>query len=137
MNQNRFNSIITKLDTFVRRYYINRLIKGSLYFLGFGLAFILLIDLVEHLFRFGNTGRQVLFFSAILFLLAVFIYYIAIPLLKLLKLGKQINYTKLLRLLVNTFLVFRINYSIHYSCMKWLKAKMLQTFYLQVLNRKA
>lgn len=94
MNQNRFNSIITKLDTFVRRYYINRLIKGSLYFLGFGLAFILLIDLVEHLFRFGNTGRQVLFFSAILFLLAVFIYYIAIPILKLLKLGKQINYTQ-------------------------------------------
>jgi hypothetical protein len=92
MNQDRFTDILSKLDTFIRRYYVNRLIKGGLYFIGIGVAFVLIIDLAEHVFRFSTTGRQVLFFSSLFFLLGIFIYFIAIPLLKLLKLGKQIDY---------------------------------------------
>ena len=92
MKQDRFTSILSKLDTFIRRYYMNRLIKGGLYFIGISVSFILFIDLVEHVFRFGNTGRQVLFFTALLFLLSIFSYFIVVPVLKLLKLGKQIDY---------------------------------------------
>lgn len=92
MAQDRFDTIIDKLDSFIRKYYLNRLIKGSLYFVGIGLGFILFIDLIEHVFRFGNTGRQTLFFIGVLFLAGIFIFYIANPILKLLHLGKQINY---------------------------------------------
>lgn len=92
MGQERFDSIIEKLDTFIRKYYVNRLIKGILYFTGIAIAFILLIDLVEHLIRFGNLGRQILFFLALAFLISIFIGYIAIPIIKLLKLGKAIDY---------------------------------------------
>ena len=64
MKEERFESIIEKLDAFIRNYYVNRLIKGSLYFLGISIALILFIDFVEHLFRFGwlyecrNDGRR-------------------------------------------------------------------------------
>lgn len=94
MKEDRFESIIEKLDAFIRKYYINRLIKGSLYFLGLSIALILFIDFVEHFFRFGNLGREILFYSAIISLLALFVQYIARPIFQLLKLGKQIDYSQ-------------------------------------------
>jgi hypothetical protein len=92
MTQDRFETIIDKLDAFIRKYYFNRLIKGSLYFIGFSLGFILLIDLLEHVFRFGILGRQVLFFVGLLSLSAVFIVYITTPIFKIFHLGKQLNH---------------------------------------------
>jgi hypothetical protein len=92
MNQDRFNSILTKLDSFIRRYYLNRLIKGGLYFIGLSVVFVLIIDVIEHLFRFGTTGRQILFYLTVFFLFGIFVYYVLTPFLKLLKLGKQIDY---------------------------------------------
>ena len=94
MKEDRFESIITKLDAFIRKYYVNLLIKGSLYFFGLSLVLILFIDFIEHFFRFANLGRQVLFYFAVLSLISLFIHYIAKPLFRLLKLGKQINYVQ-------------------------------------------
>lgn len=94
MVEDRFDTIIERLDAFIRKYYLNRLIKGALYFIGISLGFVLLIDLLEHAFRFGMIGRQILFFIGLLFLTSIFIFYIAIPLLKLLRLGKQIDHAQ-------------------------------------------
>lgn len=88
----QFEHILEKLDRFIRRYYVNRLIKGLILFIGLSLAFILLIDVTEYIFRFGILGRKLLFFSAFIGLLVIFGIHVLYPLIKLLKLGKTINY---------------------------------------------
>jgi len=92
MKQTQFDIIIDKLDRFIRRYYINRLIKGALFFVGIAIAFILLIDITEYVFRFGTIGRKIIFFGSAISLFAVFVFYVVNPILKYFKLGKRINY---------------------------------------------
>ena len=92
MKQSQFDIIIDKLDGFIRRYYINRLIRGVLYFLAIAIALVLLIDITEYVFRFGTFGRKVIFFGSAISLLTVFVYYILNPILKYFRLGKRINY---------------------------------------------
>ncbi|HHE65208.1 MAG TPA: DUF4175 domain-containing protein, partial [Bacteroidetes bacterium] len=92
MKQTQFDIIIDKLDRFIRRYYINRLIKGVLFFLGITIAFILLIDITEYVFRFGTLGRKIIFFGSVFTLLAILFIYVINPILKYFKLGKRIDY---------------------------------------------
>jgi hypothetical protein len=92
MKQTQFDIIIDKLDGFVRRYYINRLIKGVLFFVGIAIALILLIDITEYVFRFGTIGRKIIFFGSVAALFVIFVFYVINPILKYFKLGKRINY---------------------------------------------
>jgi hypothetical protein len=92
MKQIQFDIIIDKLDGFIRRYYINRLIKGVLFFVGIAIALILLIDITEYVFRFGTLGRKTIFFGSAVALFAIFVFYVVNPILKYFKLGKRINY---------------------------------------------
>ena len=92
MKQTQFDIIIDKLDRFIRRYYINRLIKGILFFIGITIAFILLIDITEYVFRFGTLGRKIIFFGSVITLLSILFIYVINPILKYFKLGKRIDY---------------------------------------------
>lgn len=92
MKQTQFDIIIDKLDRFIRRYYINRLIRGVLFFVGITVAFILLIDITEYVFRFGTFGRKIIFFGSAITLLTFLFYYVITPILKYFKLGKRIDY---------------------------------------------
>lgn len=92
MKQTQFDIIIDKLDWFIRRYYINRLIRGTLFFLGITVAFILLIDITEYVFRFGTIGRKIIFFGSTITLLSILFVYVINPILKYFKLGKRIDY---------------------------------------------
>ena len=50
-----YHTLILKLDAFTRRYYLNRLIKGSLITIGSILAVFLVYALLEHQFYFSTT----------------------------------------------------------------------------------
>lgn len=86
------NILILKLDEFIRKYYKNQLIKGLLYTSGLLVAAFLFLVVAEYFAEFGTTTRTILFY---LFLIAsgfVLFKYIAIPVLKLNKLGEVISY---------------------------------------------
>jgi hypothetical protein len=86
------NILILKLDEFIRKYYKNQLIKGLLYTSGLLVAAFLFLVVAEYFAEFGTTARTVLFY---LFLIAsgfVLFKYIAVPVLKLNKLGTVISY---------------------------------------------
>ncbi len=86
------NILLLKLDEFIRKYYKNQLIKGLLYTLGLLVAAFLFIVVTEYFAEFGTTARTVLFYSFIALSTFVITKYIAIPILKLNKLGSVISH---------------------------------------------
>jgi len=87
-----YQDLLKKIDSFSRKFYVNQIIRGSLYFVAIFLGAVLLSIILEYFGRFSTQVRTVLFFG----LLAVFFYllfrFIAIPALKLLKLGRRISH---------------------------------------------
>lgn len=86
------NILISKLDEFIRKFYKNQLIKGLILAVG-GIALTFaIISLLEYFGHFNTTVRTVLFFSFLFFSLFVLIKFILVPLSKLYKMGKTLNY---------------------------------------------
>ena len=83
--------IFSKLEAFIKRYYTNELLRGTLFFVGLGLLYFLFTAFVEYFLWLKPTARTILFgifISVELFLLGR---YILFPLSKLFKLQKGIG----------------------------------------------
>ncbi|WP_298550500.1 DUF4175 family protein [uncultured Algibacter sp.] len=87
-----FNTIQNKLEAFIRRYYTNELLKGVILFFAIGLLYFLFTLFLEHILWLNTTSRTVLFWLFIAVELGLLIKFIFIPLAKLFKLQKGINY---------------------------------------------
>ncbi|MEO6304290.1 MAG: DUF4175 family protein [Bacteroidia bacterium] len=101
--QNSENILIQKLDEFIRRYYKNQLVKGTLYASGILLSAFLSVIFLEYFGEFNTVVRAVLFFSFLASTLFVLSKYIAIPLLKLNKIGSVISYDQAATIIGNHF----------------------------------
>lgn len=95
--------LIAKLDAFIRRYYQDQLIRGALYSMGLLVLVFLVVALLEHLGHFGTTARTVLFWSTIGVAVFILIRFIAIPLVKLLRLGEVIGHEQAARIIGTHF----------------------------------
>ena len=87
-----FNTIQSKLEGFIRRYYTNELLKGAILFFAIGLLYFLLTLFIEYILWLNTTSRTVLFWLFIIVELGLLVKFIFIPLSKLLRLQKGINY---------------------------------------------
>lgn len=86
-----FDILLNKLDRFIRRYYLNQLIKGSLFF-GAGLVTLFILFIIfEHFGYLGTDVRFLLFYGFLFFNLFIFIKYVLIPLLGMLRIGRKIG----------------------------------------------
>ncbi len=82
-----------KLHGFIRKYYTNELIKGSILFAAFGLLYFLFTLLVEYFLWLKPTARTLLFWVFIGVELALLVKYIFIPVFKLIGFSKGISTT--------------------------------------------
>ena len=98
-----FKNIQHKLEQFIKKYYINELIKGVILFFSIGLLYFLITLSVESLLWLNTTARAILFWLFVLVELALFYRFIALPLAKLFKLKQGINATKASKLIGNHF----------------------------------
>ena len=89
---NNFNSIQNKLEAFIRRYYSNELLKGIILFFAIGLLYLLFTLFIEYTLWLNPTARAILFWLFVAVEVALFVTFIAIPLAKLFKLQKGINF---------------------------------------------
>ncbi len=92
ISSQNYSLLIEKLDQFIRKYYINQLIRGSLYAIGLVLFLFLTFNLLEYYFYFGTAGRKLLFFGFISILLLAVGAWIVLPLIHYFRLGKTINH---------------------------------------------
>ncbi|MEZ4907989.1 MAG: DUF4175 family protein [Saprospiraceae bacterium] len=88
---NNYNILIEKLDNFIRKYYLSKIIKGSIIFLSIVLALFLVFNLMEDQFYFNKITRKILFFGFIFISLSFLVYSVLIPLFKYFRLGKTIS----------------------------------------------
>lgn len=87
-----FNNLINQIDAFIRKYYKNELIKGSLYFSVIFLSSFILTTSIEFYGRFNSGIRGVLLFSFFGLNSFVLLKYFLIPFSKFYSFGKRINH---------------------------------------------
>ena len=86
-----FELIKHKLTAFIRKYYTNELLKGSILFLSVWLFYSLLILFIEYFFWLSPPYRSILFWVFILVSVLLFVRFIIWPLAKLFKLSKGLD----------------------------------------------
>lgn len=86
-----FDRLILQVDSFIRKFYKNQIIKGLLLFIGVLVLSYLCIITLEYFGRFNSYVRGVLFFSFIGVNTYIFSKYIVIPSMRLKSFGSRIN----------------------------------------------
>lgn len=97
------NSIYSKLEDFIKKFYTNELIKGTLLFIGLGLLYFIFTLLVEYFLWLSTTGRSILFWLFIGVEALLLFRFIAFPIFKLVKLQKGIDYEQAATIIGNHF----------------------------------
>ena len=88
---NYYDSLLTNIDRFIRKYYLNKLVKGLLILSCILISSFLSITSLEFFLRFNSFVRAFLLLSFISINLYIIIFYIFLPLLKLYSFGKRIS----------------------------------------------
>jgi hypothetical protein len=86
------NIIYQKIEDFIKKFYINELIRGFIFFIGLGLLYFLFTLFVEYFLWLKPIGRTFLFLFFVSFELFFLVRFILFPVFKLLKLQKGIDY---------------------------------------------
>lgn len=94
---------IEKLDRFIRKYYQNQLLRGSLLGIILAFSYFIIISYSEYLLYFSVPFRTFLaIFSCVFFGILLF-RLILLPLIGLLRIGKRISYRQAIGIITNHF----------------------------------
>ena len=95
--------IYQKLESFIKKFYTNELLRGTIFFVGLGLLYFIFTLFVEYFLWLKPTARTFLFWTFISVELFLLIRFILFPLFKLFKLQKGINYNEASNIIGNHF----------------------------------
>jgi hypothetical protein len=87
-----FEIIQQKLNKFIRKYYVNELIRGVILFLAMGLLYFIMVAGIEYFFWLNKTGRTILFWSFVAVEIGLLIKFVVIPIARLVKLFSGIDF---------------------------------------------
>ena len=102
-SQDNYQLLIGKLDQFIRKYYINQMIRGGLYSLALMLLLFLGLNFMEYHFYFRPAIREALFFSFVAISGTSLAIWVALPLLHYFRLGKVISHEQAARIIGSHF----------------------------------
>ena len=91
MIENNYQLLLDKLNEFIRKYYVNQILKGFILFMSMVFGLFVLIVLLEYFGQFNSSVRTGLFYGFAMAIGAVFIKLIFIPFLKIIAIGKRIS----------------------------------------------
>lgn len=89
---NNYDLLIQKLDNFIRKFYVNQLIRGALYSVAVILLLFLAISLAESYFYFGKSARKLMWFSFLGTSLLALGGWVILPLTRYFRLGSVISH---------------------------------------------
>jgi hypothetical protein len=101
LEQSKF--IYQKLELFIKKFYINELIRGIIFFIGLGLLYFFFTLFVEYFLWLKPTGRTLLFWTFIDMEIFLLFRFIMFPIFKLFKLQKGIDYKNASAIIGNHF----------------------------------
>ncbi len=92
--KDNYQLLIEKLDQFIRKFYVNQLIRGSLYSLALMLVLFLGLNFLEYHYYFDPGVRQGLFWSFVGVSMVALSAWVFIPLMHYFRLGETISHEK-------------------------------------------
>ncbi len=95
--------IFNKLEEFTKKFYTNELLRGTIFFVGLGLIYLLVTSFIEYFLWLKPSGRIFLFWAFILVEVFLLVRFIFFPIAKLFKLQKGIDYTEASKIIGNHF----------------------------------
>jgi len=87
-----YELLVSKLDAFIRKYYLNGAIRGLLYSTGLILFLFLVVSLLEYRFYFGGGTRRFLWYGFLLVSLTAVTAWVGLPLARYFRLGNRIDH---------------------------------------------
>ncbi len=102
-HQDNYRLLVEKLDQFIRKYYINQLIRGVLYSVGLVVLLFLVMSVLEYYYYFSTGVRKLLFFSFIGISALALFQWVFMPLLHYFRLGKVISHEQAANIIGNHF----------------------------------
>lgn len=97
------NFIYQKLEAFIRKFYLNELIRGIVFFIGLGLLYFLFTLFVEYFLWLKPIGRMFLFWIFLGVEGFLFFRYILFPIFKLFKFQKGLDYKQASKIIGSHF----------------------------------
>ena len=98
-----FQHIHDKLQGFIKKFYTNEIIKGSIFFLAFGILYLFFILIVEYFLWLEPLSRTILFWLFIAIEFILLFRFILIPVFKLFGIRKGISETEASRIIGRHF----------------------------------
>ncbi|GAW89340.1 hypothetical protein FPS14_contig00019-0035 [Flavobacterium psychrophilum] len=95
--------IFQKLEDFIKKFYTNELLRGTIFFVGLGLLYLFATSFIEYFLWLKPRGRTFLFILFVLVELFLLVRFIAFPIFQLFKLKKGIDYTDASKIIGNHF----------------------------------
>ncbi len=89
--KNSLSEILSRLNEFKKKYYINLLIKGSLLSIGIVLSAFMIFNFAEYFGRFNSAVRGLLLFSFLTGSAAIFFIYVIRPIFYLIRLREPLS----------------------------------------------
>lgn len=89
---NNYELLIARLDEFIRKYYLNQLLRGLIYTSALLLALFLVVSFAEFYLFLPTLGRKILFFGYLGFAGFVAFRWVIMPTLQYARLGKVISH---------------------------------------------
>jgi hypothetical protein len=120
MLSSNYNELIKKIDEFIRKFYLNKILRGSIYVAAILLALYLLVFLFLYYIHPGTVFKTIVFFAYLLIGISLIGALIIRPLMAMLKLGKHLSFEEASVIIGN-----------HFS---HIKDKLLNTLQLQQLS---
>ncbi len=103
MVNNNYNTLVEKLNQFIRKYYKNQLLRGFIYSTGLLFLFFISITVLEYYAHFNIVMRTILFYTFLLTSSFILIKYMLLPFLALYRLGKTLTYEQAASIIGNHF----------------------------------
>ncbi len=101
--QDNYKFLVKRLDEFIRKYYINQLIRGAIYTSAIILILFLSITIPEYFFRFSTTLRTFLFWGYLAVCGSAAVKFLLIPAGHYFNLGKIISYEQAAKIIGTHF----------------------------------
>ena len=101
--KDNYSLLLEKLDQFIRKFYVNQLLRGVLYSTGLILALFLGLNFAEYYFYFPPAVKLPMFWSFVAISGAALFYWIFIPVMHYYRLGKIISNEQAAQIIGNHF----------------------------------
>jgi hypothetical protein len=98
-----YPQLLHKIDDFIRKYYLNKVVRGLIWLAGIFMLSYLFLIVSEYYSYFSITVKTFLFYTAIAIQLFFLWYLVAQHLIKYLQLGKIIDHEKASEIIGNHF----------------------------------